>query len=231
MASGLGVTVSQSIRRDDVRSTPPRHSVSAFVLALLASLFLQSLVYGQDWERVAAQLDASVFRMEMAGADGVAGCSAWLFNASDDLVVTAEHCTPAAVTFTIDDLHAEVVASSVELDIAVLHVEGITGTALTFRAGPAVSGMRVATIGYPMGSLDPIFRAGWVAGPAVRLPTGVGVLLDLHVQSGQSGSPVVDRDGALVTMVRRTLMDPLYRPITMGISSLDMLGFLEPYAQ
>jgi V8-like Glu-specific endopeptidase len=204
--------------------------MTRFFLALLIllSLYTQS-VTGHEWRGVAQRLEASVYRMAIVGAGGSSGCSAWLLNAERDIVVTAGHCAPAGVSVTVGGRHAELLVANADLDVAVLSVRGIRGTPLQFRSTVVTLGMPVATIGYPMRSRQPIFRAGWVAGTSVTMPDSTGLMLDLVVQAGQSGSPVVDSDGRVVTMVRRTFTDAIFRSITMGMDTRALWNFVEEY--
>ncbi|MCS6891676.1 MAG: trypsin-like peptidase domain-containing protein [Rhodovarius sp.] len=92
-----------------------------------------------------------------------------------------------------------------ELDLALLTVPGLTGPALTLRAGPPVRrGEGVVAYGFPLAGLlssDPKLTRGEVNGLA-----GIGdnrnqIQISAEVQPGNSGGPLLDMQGHVVGVV------------------------------
>jgi S1-C subfamily serine protease len=142
---------------------------------------------------------------------GVEG-SGWV--AGDGLVVTNAHVvageddTTVQVGGTGPKLHAVAVAFDPHNDVAVLRVDGLGAAPLPIRADPP-SGASAAIVGFPEnGPLD--IRAGRIGetrtvstqdaygrGPVRRRIVPLRGL----VRSGNSGGPMIDRQGRVVTTV------------------------------
>jgi S1-C subfamily serine protease len=142
-------------------------------------------------------------RAVRCGAGGSASGSAFVADTgSGPVVVTNRHVVEDAATVGVrsldgrTDLRVTGVRTSRTADVATLEVADPERLppALSLHAGPPSPGSEVRLIGYP--AATPFTTAGEVAdvGPD-RL------LLDLDVDPGASGSPVVDVDGRVVGQV------------------------------
>lgn len=144
-------------------------------------------------------------------------CTAWHINVKDDLWATAGHCVAGAYRRGYTMMIAGHVASLVyinygeENDIAVLQVRGIKAT--PFKLAPrapesckVVMNERVCTeiyvIGYPYGFPVLTTTPGIIA--ARRVPMGMQPTSDIltaAVAGGNSGSPVIDKQGRVVGLL------------------------------
>ena len=144
---------------------------------------------------------------------GIEG-SGWI--AGPELVVTNAHVVAGqtdtrVVTASDEELDADVVHYEPRNDLAVLRVPGLTGTALPLDPGPK-RGTGGVTAGYPQGGSLTLTAArigstgkvvsqdSYGRGPVERRMTPFrGV-----VRGGNSGGPVVDADGEVLTTVFAT---------------------------
>jgi S1-C subfamily serine protease len=138
--------------------------------------------------------------------------SGWV--ASGRLVVTNAHVVAGEQDTTVEaqgaspDLSAQVVAFDATDDIAVLHVAGLQAPALSLAPSPG-SGTAAAILGYPengpltaegarIGRTQTVLTEdAYGRGPVQRLLTP----LRGRVRSGNSGGPVIDRSGRVLTTV------------------------------
>jgi len=169
-----------------------------------------ALVEDPDIERAAA----SVLRVRGSACGlGVEG-SGWI--AAPEVVVTNAHVVAGQDDTTVttpagDELDAAVLHYEPRNDLAVLGVPGLTGAPIPAVDGPR-SGTAGATVGYPEGgpltvNAARLGRTGTVIsedsygrGPVERSMTPFRGL----VRNGNSGGPVVDGDGRVLTTVFAT---------------------------
>lgn len=144
-------------------------------------------------------------------------CTAWHINSKNDLWATAGHCVAGAYRRGYTMMIAGRVATLVyinygeENDIAVLQVRGVKATPfqLASRAPESckvVMGERVCAeifvIGYPYGLPVLTTTPGIIA--ARRVPMGMQPTSDIltaAVAGGNSGSPVLDKQGRVVGLL------------------------------
>lgn len=166
-----------------------------------------ALVQDPDIERAAA----SVLRVRGSACGlGVEG-SGWI--AAPEIVVTNAHVVAGQDDTTVstpagDELEAGVLHYEPRNDLAVLGVPGLTGAPIPAMDGPR-SGTAGATVGYPEGgpltvNAARLGRTGTVIsedsygrGPVERSMTPFRGL----VRNGNSGGPVVDGEGRVLTTV------------------------------
>lgn len=92
-----------------------------------------------------------------------------------------------------------------QLDLALLAVPGLPGPALAFRSTPEVRrGESVVTYGFPLAgvlSSDPKLTEGVVSGLAGLADNRAQFQISAAVQPGNSGGPLLDRQGNVVGVV------------------------------
>ena len=181
---------------------------------LLASLFALLLfaapAMSHNWSKVAERLQESVVMLETFS--GLGYCSGWVIDNKRDYVMTAEHCINTGNplyggVIMVDGHFATVVSSNVELDAAVLYVEGINRPELKPRTDPIRVGMPVASYGFALeDGLKEHFRAGYVSATDAKVErlSGTWTLVDQAIIGGMSGGPIVDTSGKVVMMNQRS---------------------------
>ncbi|MFR9769997.1 MarP family serine protease [Nocardia sp. SC052] len=135
------------------------------------------------------------------------------FVIAPERVLTNAHVVAGSSKVSVDtaagSLTATVVRFDPTMDIAVLAVPGLTAPALTVAPEPADPGDDAIALGYPRGG-SYTASATRVRGRAERqvrdiYRTGVGereiYTLDGSIQHGNSGGPLVDRDGRVLGIV------------------------------
>ncbi len=189
----------------------PVPTIVAAVLVLLPSF---GIAKDFSWIEVVKKVALSVVAVQRptAGENGepviANGCTGFVIHAHDGYVMTAHHCLNegTADAIFVDGEPTRLVWSSVIHDAAVLSVKTRKpALRLSYRA--LEWGMPVATLGYGYGLDGALFRAGYVANPGVKDPrTGypdvTWFVFDRPFIGGQSGGPVFDVDGRVVSIVQ-----------------------------
>lgn len=146
---------------------------------------------------------ASVQPMQL---NGQTFCTAFSINEAEGLWATARHCVEAGaqmrqMTNTAPTLwydRYDVVYVDDVYDVAVIQAD-VRAPALQFAAVAPMVGDRVSVTGFPYGLRRLVRVSGTVAGRNVPLAsTFPSDILDVTVAGGNSGSPVLNVDGALV---------------------------------
>jgi len=153
----------------------------------------------------------SVVKIEGTGCGGIVEGSG--FVVSSDEVVTNAHVVAGVAQPLVADQggahHATVISFDPELDIAILRVSHLTGKPLALTGQTAANGTAAAVLGYPGGG-------GFSAGPAAIIEaftaTGRNIYnqgsttreiysLKGDVEQGNSGGPVITKDGSVIGVV------------------------------
>lgn len=119
-------------------------------------------------------------------------------------VLTNSHVIEGCSLLKFDGKRAAVVANSVDLDLALLRVEGWDGKEIaTFSPSPARLNSDVTVVGYPLAG---ILMGLNVTRGSVSSQMGfggevTGMQITAPVQSGNSGGPVLAPDGEVVGVV------------------------------
>jgi S1-C subfamily serine protease len=200
-------------------------------LALLGVLLHNvSSTYGQDWSPHTAALKKTTFQVE--SNDG--HCSGVLINAKDGYVVTAGHCVPEKAdgrSVAVDAKHADVVRLNTVLDLCVLKVTDLDGTALALRPEKPEPGLPISIVGFGFAATRLKFGFGWVSDVRDDSLRGVGDRLYFSatgVVPGDSGGAVVDLSGRLVSITQGALgAGPL--SLQFGPPTAVLADFLKPY--
>ena len=150
----------------------------------------------------------STFRVLIPACGGIQQGSGWL--AADSTVVTNAHVVAGGSTPTVQglnggDLEGEVVLFDPRTDVAILHVEGLTGTPLSLVGDTLERGTAGATLGFPGeagGRFEPhpaAVQARYEARGRDIYGRGIVVreIYELRspVRQGDSGGPFVTADG------------------------------------
>lgn len=182
--------------------------MKALVLLLaLIVLITSTPVTGQDWSLHTKQ-HGSLF--QLVSTEGM--CSAILINATDKVVLTAGHCIPEADPnrkLAVDGKHAEVLRVNYALDLALLRVQEIQGTAIAIRDGDVAAGTPIMVVGHGFGSLELNYGFGWISNSRDKSLREVGDKLYFATAGempGHSGGAVLDTQGRLVSVVQGVLI-------------------------
>lgn len=165
---------------------------------LLMSLLAVSPALAQ-WETQAASIRDSIVYIENTQGS----CTGAVINNEKDLVLTAAHCDGPELF--VDQSPAKVLSKDVKNDLMVLEVKDIDRPALKLALKNPVVGQEVATYGYGYGLERPLFRTHTVSDNETQIPELPYryIAVDSAFIPGQSGGPVVDKNGAIVAIVQR----------------------------
>jgi hypothetical protein len=160
-----------------------------------------------------AHAAAATVKVVSTGCGGLVTGSG--FPIGNELIVTNAHVVSGTSDHRIQTADGTVLRASViyfdpEVDIAILRVPGYAGAALTFA--PAGRGTEGAVIGYPGGGperVEPAVVDGAVNAEGrdiynSNLVTRQIYVLQSHVRPGNSGGPLVDKQGRVLGVVFAT---------------------------
>lgn len=173
-------------------------------LTTLILLLFASPALATDWSDVVKKVDRSIVYIESESGS----CTGLVIDQKKHLVLTAAHCdsehgTPLWVDLTL----SRVVAKDTKKDLLVLEVKDLDPTrpALKMAAKNPAIGEEVMNIGFGMGLDRPFFRQAHVQDDQTNIPelNGPFISLDSAFVGGQSGGPVVNKDGEVVLLVQR----------------------------
>lgn len=175
---------------------------------VLLTLFLSLLAVfpvaaANDWSDVVKRLENALVYIETE--DGA--CSGFVVDTARKYIQTAAHCDGKEMW--VDRVAAKVVSKDTKKDLMILEVKDLdpTRSALTLAASDPEIGQEVMSAGYGYALERPFFRKSMVSDNAVMIPEGgiggpfIGV--DSGFIGGQSGGPVVNHDGQVVSIVQR----------------------------
>jgi serine protease Do len=160
-----------------------------------------------DWTPIADKLSKSVVYIEA----GQGRCTGFIVNADRlrkdqkvDLVLTAEHCNGTAIF--ADHETATVIWKDTHSDLMLLEVEDTGRPALVIAEKNPKQGQEIGSFGHGYGLEKPMFRHAYVSNAAIDLPElegGPFVMIDAPFVPGQSGGPVIDEHGEVVSIVQQ----------------------------
>lgn len=175
-------------------------------LLLAFTLFLVPTSAVSPWTAIADQLQRSVFFLEAVDKDGarVGSCTGFTINTEKQYILTAAHCDGHKVR--IDGTASLVMFKDERKDLLVLRALGLElGPAVVMAKENPKLGEQVASYGYGFGLEKPMFRIAHVSqvdSPIEEL-SGPFFMIDAPYIGGQSGGPVVNERGELVSIVQR----------------------------
>ena len=177
----------------------------------LCSLLLASLLFVPvgvsargDWQDTVKKVQNAVLYVELN--DG--SCTAFVINTVEKFAMSAAHCYSEKAMW-VDRVAASVVSLDTKKDLMVVYIKNLdpSKTELKLAAKDPEIQQEVMSIGFGYGLERPFFKAAKVADTAVMIPEGgiggpfIGV--DASYTGGQSGGPVVDINGDVVSIVQR----------------------------
>jgi len=118
--------------------------------------------------------------------------------------ITAAHCVfeIGQEGRYVDSLTVEIVAVSKDMDIAIVKVPGLRAPGLSLQKTPVGFEQEIKVVGHPFG-YDPVFiTRGYVANPRGILDGTAYMLFNVAGAPGNSGSPVINLRGELVSILQ-----------------------------
>lgn len=134
----------------------------------------------------------------------VAGSGTGFFVSTDGHVLTNEHVVDGCSRLVVDERDARILATSTDFDLAILKVEGISPELIArFSPSPAKLNSDVTVVGYPLSNLLSGLNVTRGAVSSQRGFQGDATRMQMTapVQSGNSGGPVLAKDGEVVGVV------------------------------
>jgi len=210
---------------------------SLFVIGLIASA---SLVSAQDWASLIDEIGPGVAKVELRIGGNVQSSGSGFLISADGRVLTSAHVVSAAQFDKKTDIQltfpqsaspqktftAQIELISDELDLAILRASGSGFKPLVLSDAPQPRLMsEVLVLGFPLG-LNFKATPGYIQ--AVQDVPRLGSMLDLSasVDPGNSGGPVVGKDGKVVGIVTSKLVGynfNLALPIRNAVDFLTMV--------
>lgn len=175
--------------------------ISYLVISLCAPVSASEQDEQDAWANVAAKLKESVVYIETD--DG--SCSGFVIDNTRDYVLTAAHCD--GKNLYADSTPVKIKSKDRKSDLMVLYVEDLDKPALSLSTIQAQIGEEVGSLGYGWGLQTPMFRVGHISDTSAEVPDldgGPFVLIDAAFVPGQSGCPVVNAKGEVVSIVQKT---------------------------
>lgn len=183
---------------------------------LLAAIFALCPFTGSSlsvhtWVPVLRRIVPSLVNVE---SDGKRVCTGFVIHSTQDLILSANHCWHEPVT--VDGKEVSALWYDETNDLMILHVQGLDKPSLRPRRNPVVVGLPAMAVGYAYGYGNPQSRTGSVASDSsvpspsiIHFLQGQGVnpgggflALDFVLINGQSGGPIVDMDGKVLSLVQ-----------------------------
>lgn len=255
-AAGVGGVVvgAQFIDGDDQReeaAAPPSTTLPAETTSPSAPSPSGSVDVGAVAEQVGPSVvtisaDIAATSSNSSGGEGVSIGTGVIISADGEIVTNAhvvEGTTDIRVRLAgqTEPMPAELVASDIGNDLALLRIEADDLQAATFADSAAPElGDEVVAIGFAL-ALDgaPSVTQGIVSAVDRTIQTGAGALdgliqTDAAISSGNSGGPLVDADGNIIginTAVLRNTMTTAASNIGFAISAAEAVPVLEALRQ
>jgi S1-C subfamily serine protease len=169
--------------------------------------------------------------LEAAQGTGFAIGGAWLLTCAH--VVGDQKA--ATITLAGKRLVADVVKADAKADLALLKLreplpEGAQAIAFRTAAKPAAMGEEVSTIGYPLSRIlgnSARMTRGLLSATAGLRDDDQQVQVSAEIQPGNSGGPLLDRDGHVIGVVNKTINPSAVARATGGALAYDRAGALE----
>lgn len=178
--------------------------ISTSILLLL--VFAAVPFAASPWTPIADKLRHSIYFLEAIGEDGnrTGSCTGFSIHAVKKHVLTAAHCD--GFTVRIDGTPSLRIFKDERKDLMVLRAQELDlGPALKMSQHDPQLGEQVASFGYGFGLEKPMFRIAHVSQVDSQIEelSGPFFMIDAPYIGGQSGGPVVNEQGELISIVQR----------------------------
>jgi S1-C subfamily serine protease len=177
------------------------------VTLLAFTTLLPAKLHATDWSEVIKIVEKALVWVEVGDTGG---CSGFVIDTQRKYVMTAQHCQPTDQgTLWVDRVPAKVVSRDSKKDLLVVVVEHLNPTRIALKLADKnpVRGQEVMSAGYGFSLERPFFRKASVQDDQLMIPdNGIGgpyISTDAPFVGGQSGGPVVDISGNVVSIVQR----------------------------
>ena len=157
-------------------------------------------------------------------------CTASSINRAAHLWITAAHCVTGIGSEGrfIEKQPVEVIVAKTDTDLAVIGVPAyIAGQELRRQLKPAYWGQDIIVAGHPFGYDDLFVTRGYVANPKLLWTPQQYMAFDVAGAPGNSGSPVVNLKGELVSVLQ-VGWGRSFSPVTGGATS-EYLAWFDRY--
>lgn len=174
-----------------------RAAASAF---LFLFFLLSPLLAATKWTPIAQMLQESVvFIRTDTGA-----CTGFVIDETKRHVLTAAHCDGEKLL--ADGVQTYKLFKDERKDLMVVRAPGLDKKALKLAHSNPERGDQVASMGYGFALEFPLFRLGYVSHTALEIEelSGPFIAIDATYVPGQSGGPVVNDAGEVVSIVQRS---------------------------
>jgi S1-C subfamily serine protease len=175
------------------------------ILAVIAAIAVLAVPLRADqWVSVIEKAQKAVLYMEMSEGS----CTAFVINVPLKYVMTAAHCYDKEGMW-VDRVAVTVVSLDTKKDLMILKVDNLDPEKVALKLADKNPEIRtdVLSVGYGYGLERPFFKTAHVADTAVMIPeAGIGgpfIGVDASYTGGQSGGPVLNGDGEVVSIVQR----------------------------
>jgi S1-C subfamily serine protease len=159
------------------------------------------------WSPLAAAIGKSVVFIQ--GGDG-GSCTGFVIVADvkggKDHILTAAHCHKSGHELYADSVSARIIFKDLKKDLMILEVDDLDRPAVTIAQKNPQTGEEVGSFGHGYGFEEPMFRHAYVSNAAITLPDIEGgplVMIDAAYVPGQSGGPIINSSGEVVSIVQR----------------------------
>jgi S1-C subfamily serine protease len=176
-------------------------------LTLIASALLTASLAAAEWQTTASMVEKAIVTIGVEDTH----CTGFVINdkagekGDRDYILTANHCD--GKDLLADNAPAKVVYKDAKKDLLVLEVEDTGRPALKLAKENPKIGDEVASYGYGFALERPMFRVTHIADDKTYIPEeGIGgpfIVTDAVFVGGQSGGPVVNKNGEVVLIVQR----------------------------
>jgi hypothetical protein len=166
-------------------------------------------IQAADWHTTAEKLSQSVVFVEYDGGS----CTGFIINSEwtrdkdhpdSDLVMSAAHCNGPGLF--VDNEVATVLWKDSKHDLMIVQIDDTGRPAISVAKANPVQGQEVVSYGYGAALSKPMFRLAHVSIVDITIPDvdgGPFVMIDAGYVAGQSGGPVINADGEVVSIVQR----------------------------
>jgi S1-C subfamily serine protease len=177
------------------------------LFVILFGLFVTG-AEAQDFAKAIKKAANSIVYVEPL--DGSGGCTGFVVNKTEKYVMTAAHCdNDSGKGVLLDRVKGEIIAKDSKKDVMIFYVKHLDPNKedLYFANKNPSIGDEVVSAGFGYALERPFFRKSMVSDDAVMIPEeGIGgpfIGVDSGFIGGQSGGPVVNVNGEVVSIVQR----------------------------